>query len=453
LKQKLVGVFSGLLAGALLLTVLFLGPLKPSSSNQVSLEPSSDVSNSAVIPAEPTQSEVVAPKCSVAELEADPAILQLQAEVRDAATNQVLFERSASVSARPASVQKLLTAAAAYEVLGPSYRVVTRIYQDALNPGVLYFVGAGDPTLSRLTADKQSVYRNAAKLEVLAAQVNRVLRGTKVSRIVLDSSLFGGDSGDYLPAWDPRGLTEGYMPRISALQVDADRDNPAELRSSRSKDPVLRAGTWLQKALGSSATNAELVKGKAALDAKEIAQVSSQPISEWVNYMLRVSDNTVAESLGRLISLDLGLGGAASSVDAAIKTALRQTPLDLSGVVLEDASGLSRYNQLSAALTNDLLQLVRSNYNSWGLIREGLPVSGSSGSLSGRFPDLQGKVVAKSGWIRTGYTLAGYLEAADRSTLVFTVYNLGDSVNATNREALDALVAGFQACGLALDNR
>jgi hypothetical protein len=36
--------------------------------------------------------------------------------------------------------------------------------------------------------------------------------------------------------------------------------------------------------------------------------------------------------------------------------------------------------------------------------------------------------------------------------LIFTVYNLGDSVGVENREAMDLLVASFQSCGLALTN-
>ena len=61
-------------------------------------------------------------------------------------------------------------------------------------------------------------------------------------------------------------------------------------------------------------------------------------------------------------------------------------------------------------------------------------------------------MTAKTGWIRTGYSLAGYLETADDARLIFTVYNLGD-VTAANREAMDDLVMGFFDCGKNLVNR
>jgi D-alanyl-D-alanine carboxypeptidase/D-alanyl-D-alanine-endopeptidase (penicillin-binding protein 4) len=55
-------------------------------------------------------------------------------------------------------------------------------------------------------------------------------------------------------------------------------------------------------------------------------------------------------------------------------------------------------------------------------------------------------VIAKTGWIRSGYTLAGYLETPGEVGLIFTVYNLGD-VTMENRDAMDDLVLGFYNCG------
>ena len=121
-------------------------------------------------------------------------------------------------------------------------------------------------------------------------------------------------------------------------------------------------------------------------------------------------------------------------------------------IVVEDGSGLSKYNQISPALVNDLLLLVDQSFGDFKLIRLGMPVSGTPGSLSYRFDDAVGSITAKTGWIRTGYTLAGFIEAPDETKLIFTIYNLGE-VSAANREAMDELVMGFYDCGAALVNR
>lgn len=454
MKQTLIGIGSGLVVGGIALSLLLFGPLSPNQPQETTLatvEPSP--SPEALTQSPQTESEPLLEPCSVKELEDAAGIEQLQAEVRDAATGNVLFERSGNVSARAASVQKLLTAAAALQALGPNYTAVTRVYQDSVDKSVLYFVGGGDPTLSRLTGQKQSVYKNAPKLEVLAASALRRLAGQPISQIVVDSSLYGGPSGEYQSVWDRRGLSEGYMSFVSALQVDGDRDNPAALASKRSTDPVARAGTWFKRAMGQTASGATVTKGVAPATAVEIAQINSRPISEWIQYMLQVSDNTLAEALGRLISLEKGFDGSAATLTNAYKMALADTRLDLSQIKIEDGSGLSRYNQISPKLVNDLLTLVFKNELGLGAIRAGLPVAGSPGSLSARFEDLTGKVEAKTGWIRSGYSLSGFLEAEDDSVLIFTAYNLANSVNTQNRDALDQLVAGFQACGLALANR
>ena len=453
MKQRLIGIASGLVVGLVGLALLLVGPLSPNRApSQSQVATPSETATAVVTESEPVSTSVEVEPCLVTELEEDPLIVNLQAQVRDASTSAVIYDRSGSIAARPASVQKLLTAAAALKVLGPNYTATTRVYQDQANKSVIYLVGGGDPTITRLAEGTQSVYRNAPKLDVLAAQAIRALGGVSISKVVVDSSLYGGPSGEYLAVWDKRGLSEGYQPYISALQVDGDRENPVKLSSKRSTDPVKRAGDWFKRSLGSAAKSAVIEKGVTPPSAKEIAKISSRPIVEWIDYMLEVSDNTTAEALARLVSIDVGLGGGSGTLTEAFQKALSGTGLNLSGIKLEDGSGLSRYNQVSPALVNDLLTLIPKDPE-LSVRLTGFPVAGSPGSLSDRFTGITGDVVAKTGWIRTGYTLAGYLNLPDGNQLIFTAYNLADSVSLENRAALDKLVEGFYNCGTALRDR
>ena len=456
MKQALIGIGSGLVAGSLALGLMFLGPLSRSNDQAEPIASQTSVPEATVsaIPVEsepePTVPEVI--QCSVSELEDAAEILLLQAQVIDTSTGEVLFDRGSGSAARPASVMKLFTAAASLETLGPDYQVTTRVYQDISEPGKIYLVGAGDPTLSRTGINQNSVYKKAPKLSDLAAQILKVLGQEPITKIVLDASLYGGARGEYQGVWDSRGITNGYMSPVSALQVDGDRDSPAAKESQRSMDPVIRAGTWFQEALGQAATDAVITKGLAPADSVQIAAVKSRPISDWIAYMLIVSDNTLAEALARLVSLDVGLDGTFDSLTESYKRALRGTELDLQGLTIEDGSGLSKYNQASPEQVNSLLKLIDAGYGDFEKILEGMPVSGTPGSLSYRFEDAVGSITAKTGWIRTGYTLAGFLDTPDKSRLIFTVYNLGD-VTASNREAMDDLVMGFYYCGSTLVNR
>lgn len=456
MKQALYGISGGLVAGLLALTLIFWGPLTSSEdSNNLAGTPESE---SGVISQSATASDLVSPtvsevlKCSISQAEGAAGILTLQAQVRSAVTGEVLFDRGSNIPGRNASVLKLFTAAAALETLGPDYKVATRVYVDALDKSILYLVGGGDPTLSRTSGNAQSVYKNAPKLATLAKQVKSWSRTQTFSKIIIDSSLFGGASGEYHPDWDKaRGLSQGWMSPVSALQVDGDRDDPASKDSKRSADPVARAGTWFLQALGPSAAKAVIQKSKAPADAIEIAKVESRPISEWINYMLKVSDNTLSESLARLVSLDVGLDGSSNSITESFKRALGDTGLDFASFRAIDGSGLSPNSGVTPSLVNDLLVLVDAGYGTFDPILAGMPVAGSAGSLGSRLTDAAGNITAKTGWIRTGYSLAGFANSQDGSRLIFTVYNLG-FVSTENRDAMDELVLAIYNCGGELGN-
>jgi len=60
-------------------------------------------------------------------------------------------------------------------------------------------------------------------------------------------------------------------------------------------------------------------------------------------------------------------------------------------------------------------------------------------------------VFAKTGWIDTGYTLAGIIHAADGTPLTFAVYALGD-VGDNAKQAIDTITAAFYRCGNNLSN-
>ena len=446
---KEVGI--GALSGAAILA-LIIGGFSVGGTANNNAQPQASESATASSSSSPSPSS--ARMCSVAEQAADPLLANLSAVVINPATDEILFDRNAQTPAATASVMKLLTAAAALETLGPNYRAETRVYQDATDPSTIILVGGGDPTLSRTAAGVQSVYVDAPKLSTLALNVNQRLAGTPISKIILDSSMFQGASWE--SSWERSEQTQGYMSEVTALQVDGDRANPSKETSARSTNPVGNAGRFFKTALGESASAATVVKGALPASAKEIAKVVSQPISKWINHMLQVSDNTQAEALARLVSLDMGFDGSFASIGPAFKKALANTGLDLSAVTIRDGSGLSDFNAVSPKVIADLMKLVINNTSNLGVINQGLPVSGESGSLANRFKgdnvDAAGKIFAKTGWIKKGYTLGGYLKAADGTTLTFAVYALGN-VSDSTKQAIDNLVTGFYRCGDTLSNQ
>ena len=67
-------------------------------------------------------------------------------------TGEVVFDKNSQIGLAPASTQKIITAATAFELLGKDYKYKTKFgyegeLKDSLLTGNIYIIGSGDPTL------------------------------------------------------------------------------------------------------------------------------------------------------------------------------------------------------------------------------------------------------------------------------------------------------------------
>lgn len=393
--------------------------------------------------------------CSVAAQASDPNLLQFEGTVINVTTGDVLFDRSGSTPARTASVLKTLTAAAALSVLGPSYQITTAVFEGA-TPGTVVLVGGGDPTLSALPPGTESVYKGAPKMSDLAAQVKTTWAsrhpGVAITGIVLDSTLFNpADRWD--SSWERTEQTDGSQPEVTALMIDGGRANPQHQDSPRSSSGIQDAGTSFATYLGLTAANTSI--GTATPAMKLLATVKSQPVSTLIAQMLPVSDNTLGELLARLTSKVSGSDGSARSLAKVIPAALQKYTLNTTGVSIRDGSGLSNENAVPAAFVAQLMAKVSAGQQNLNLIYDALPVAGRTGTLASRFSGAnaiaRGAIVAKTGWIKTEYSLAGVVHARDGATLSFAFYALG-AINSRTQSALDTMTTALFKCGKNLSN-
>jgi len=390
--------------------------------------------------------------CSVAAAAGAAGLGQFEGTVLDAATGEVLFDRSGTTAARTGSVMKTLTTATALADLGPGYRIPTTVVSEG--NGTIAIVGHGDPTLSQGGA---TVYPGAPTLAQLAQQVKATLGDTPVTTLVTDDT-YWSDTDAWDPSWPVSERTIGYQPMVTSLMVDGDRADPGLATSPRSTDPVGRAGALFRTALASAgvagSATASIVD-RATSGTQEIARVESQPVSTLVGQMIPNSDNTLAEMLARVSSRVSGAGGSAASLTGVYQKALATYGIDAAGIVIRDGSGESDANAVPPALVARLMIQVAAGNAGLGVLAQSLPVSGVSGTLSSRFTGAnavaRGKVHAKTGWIDTANTLGGYIDAADGTRLTFAFYALGSS-RAAALPALDTITAAVYACGGNLSN-
>ncbi|GAB3384618.1 hypothetical protein GCM10027568_00610 [Humibacter soli] len=414
----------------------------------------------------PTASPAAAPSklrtCSVDSYASNSGFGTLEAQVMNASTGEVLYDRNGSNPAPAASVQKMLVAAAAFSVLGPDYRVPTTVVKGS-QPGQVVIVGGGDVTLSGLPTGQDPFYTGAPHLDALAAQVKQAWAadpangGQPITSVVVDTSLFSGPV--WLPSWDENEerVVEGSTPYMTALMVDGDRADPTAVESPRSTDPVGRAAQDFVNDLGG---NISVSQGTAPAGAQQLGQVLSQPVSALAEQALTYSDNTIMEELARLVAIKTGAGNSFAAINAGVLKGLQTYGIDETGLYFADGSGLSADNKVPASYLTRFLVKVVDRQGSLGAIYDGMPVAGQTGTLGpgyGRFDgsfssQADGQVNAKTGWINTARTLAGVIHAKDGTTLTFAVYALNFPGDDAALSAIDDLTTAFYLCGNNLSN-
>ena len=372
--------------------------------------------------------------------------------VLNANDGTVLFDRQGGTPASTGSVMKVLTAAAALMVLGSDYRFTTTV-QVGSTPNTIVLIGGGDPTLARYG---DNVYPGAASLIDLANQTNAQWAashpGQDIERIVLDSTLWDpNDKWD--DSWDRIEQELGYSSEVTALMVDGDRDDPYAATSHRSTDPVTRAGQAFASALG--VPGAELSYGS-GIGGAALGSVQSSTIADLIPYMLLTSDNTLADQLSRLISLESGFDGSSGSINQAYQAALKPYGIPVDGLNFRDGSGLSDLNAVTTSYIAKFMQKVRAGELELGIVLGGLPIAGQTGTLAWRFTGANavatGAVIAKTGMLEREWAMGGIINAQDGTPLTFAVYAIGDGIPDDAPEALDTLVTAAFLCGNNLSN-
>jgi D-alanyl-D-alanine carboxypeptidase/D-alanyl-D-alanine-endopeptidase (penicillin-binding protein 4) len=375
--------------------------------------------------------------------------LHLSAAEVDGGAGEPLIDVRADEPAVTASTMKVLTAAAAVEALGPERRIATRVVQGARADTVV-LVGGGDPTLSRLPSGTDGVYPDAPHLDDLARQVldarrrDPDLAGVPVRRLQVDSSLFTGPA--WLPEWPLAARRGGSMSNITALY------------SRRGEAAVARAADAFAPLLGDDvAADGPLVT--AAPGSAVLGTVESAPVRDLVGHMLTHSDDTLAETLARLVAIETGAGSAAAAIQRGTPAALDGLDLPIDDVVLVDGSGLSDANRVPAALLTSLMVRIAEHRGDLAIVDAGLAVAGRTGTLAegGRFTGdadaAAGRIRGKTGTLVRMHGLTGIADAEDGTEVAFTIWaeDVDPSVPAESARAeIDALATGIHRCGGAL---
>ena len=379
----------------------------------------------------------------------NPALGTLTGTVIDPATGSTLWDRNSGQPLTPASTTKLLTTSAALLALDHGLQLGTKVVAGS-SPDTVILVPGGDATLSALPAGQKSIYTGAAHLDDLVAQVKREAGGS-VKKVQIDPSLYSG--GPAAASWEPEDVPK-YAAQIVPGMLDGGLIDP---HNEKAEDHVNDPSGALLKEFADRLGAATGGTTAAPKGAKVLGEVRSAPITELIDNLLQLSDNTLAEVVGRQTAI---AAGAAPTFDGVAQTTLKvlsQNGFDTAGVVLHDGSGLSNLNRVPARLLAQLLAAASApdgkdpRTAKLRPLLEGLPVAGGSGTLSDRYRDPasspgKGWVRAKTGTLTGVNNLAGVVLDADGRMLAFALMSNGSDQN-VGRSGVDAVAATLRGCG------
>ncbi len=389
------------------------------------------------------------------------------AVVADASGN-VLYSQNAGAMSAPASTEKIATAIAALDVLGPGARFGTRVVSGP--GGGIVLVGGGDPTLAA-GPPPSSDYPQPATLKDLAAKTARALKARHHDKVTLDydDSLYTGPG--MAPGWPESYVTTGDVTPISSLEVDQGRLTPAGLPEDaddpgnyrpRSTDPASVAVTAFREFLSGDGITVTGTPSSVTAPSRAavLGSVSSPPLSAIVEWMLLESNNVIAENLARQVAIAKGRPASFAGAAAAETSVLAHLGAG-TAVHLVDGSGLSPQDRIAPRVLIRLLTMAASaRHPGLRAVVTGLPVAGFAGTLSAGqsvFGAIggaaRGVVRAKTGNLDTVAALAGFAYDQDGRLLIFAL-NAAKVPKAADLQAaadtIDATATAIASCGCRL---
>ncbi len=408
------------------------------------------------------------------------------------------ISHNARQAMNPASVMKLVTTFAALDLLGPAYTWKTRVLTDApathgVLPGNLYLQGGGDPQFGSEHLWQLLRQLRARGIERIAGDI--VLDRSVFAPVDFDPAAFDGKP---LRPYNvgPNGLLLDFQALRFTVQPGEARapnlflDSPVsgftldnQLRllegacADNWRDRIQLSLTQTQNGQRLTATGdyarqcgerslslsplpadkhaASLIvsvwqelggrlggrvrPGDTPAAAEVVLQYESLPLSQAVQGVNKFSNNVMARQV--FLSLDAGAAPATTAgAGRRIQAWLASLGLDCPELVLDNGSGLSRRERISAASLNALLHAAWLRPAMPEFLAS-LPLAGIDGTMKKRLKDsaASGRARIKTGYLNGVRAAAGYVFDAQGGRHAVSVI-INDARAAEGAPAIDALL-------------
>lgn len=322
----------------------------------------------------------------------------------------IIFSKNVDKKLIPASTIKIFTALSAIHYLGPDYKFFTEFYLDRHSN--LKIKGYGDPFLISETVEKM-IHRlsmmlyaefniiNDLVLDPSYFDASTVIPGVNVSYEPYDApngalcvnfntvNFKRNKNGVYVSAESQTPLLPFILPRVKASQMDHGRI----VLSSQRNEITRYAGHLFLYFLKKEGIrfNGRLRLGKVQKEADKLIYryVSSFSLMQTLSKLLEYSNNFIANQL--LITLGAKAYGPPGNLEKGVRASLifAKNILDIDDIQIEEGSGISRKNQISA---RDFYKILNAFIPYYFLMRH------------------TGQMFYKTGTLKGIHTRAGYIK-------------------------------------------
>lgn len=334
---------------------------------------------------------------------------KISVQIASADKYDLLYEHNPQEQMIPASITKLVTAAAAIHYLGVGYEFKTIVFTDDSNikdgvvNGNIYLKGYGDPDLS--SGDIAELAEKIAEKNITEITGN----------IIYDDSFL--DNEYYSLANYYKGDThQNYWPYVSGINLNK---NPG------SSDPAATAAGILSGNLISA--NVKLggivTSGVTPPAANEIADVS-HTLFQVISRMNKESDNHSAITVFKVVGAKFSSApGSISKGQEAVLNFLTSIGNPRNSFEILEGSGLSRFNSVNSDLYIRLLKYMYDNIETFDYFYNSLSIAGVDGTLRNRMvgTEAEKNVHAKTGTLNSVSALSGYAVSRDRELILFYI--------------------------------
>jgi D-alanyl-D-alanine carboxypeptidase/D-alanyl-D-alanine-endopeptidase (penicillin-binding protein 4) len=422
--------------------------------------------------------------------------------ILEARTGRTVYSHNAKTPLIPASNMKIVTSAAALHYLGADYEYTTKV---GLAGRTLVVIGSGDPLLGDPSLD-QALGRSEGWLFDDLASALKNARVEALDNVIVDSTVF--DDERVHPSWPEAELNRDYSCEVCGINysgnaismkvtrqgnhVSIEIDPKTSFVTIRNQVRPITSGSG---AVGAyripGQPNVLAVKGKCRIqqgpfnvaiekpaaflgylvaeqlgvrgigctgDLLEMAFVPDEtyrPLASYKTPLVQClkrcntdSFNLAAECLAKTIAAKAngGRNGSWSLARERIGRYLKGLGLEPGEFVLDDASGLSRENRLSAGVLSTVLYSVYTSAN-WSIYEDTFAVGGVKGTIEDDFRQTpyKGRILGKTGYINRVRAFSGICKTDQGDYLFSILANEANGIKTLVNQIAQAVMDEYRA--------